>query len=160
MEEVKIIKNVHSAIAMAVGKKIPVLTPVKTYLDTRSLSFMNILCGDLPPRGQINYSKVFPGAVKAWHRHKKQIDFWICVDGDLKVGLYCAESDTMSIAHIGEHSPSMVVIPPGVWHGCTPIGGKPAGLLYCVSEKYDPMIPDEERSPWDSMRFDWGIKHG
>lgn len=162
---INIVNNIQDAKNIAYKEVVPVLVPIQTFIDTRSFSFLNILNGNLPQNGQINYSKVFPGVVKAWHRHKKQTDFWICVDGDLKVGLVAAASDMpypeqMWTLHIGEHYPSMVIIPPGIWHGCTPIGGKSASLLYCVSEQYDPMIPDEERLPWDSMHFDWGIKHG
>ncbi len=28
------------------------------------------------PKGDINYSFIYPGAIAAWHRHKKQTDFW------------------------------------------------------------------------------------
>src|SRR5688572_15092051 len=58
-----------------------VFVPASIYADDRGWSIMNQFQGVLGAQGQINYSVMYPGAIKAWHRHKLQTDFWMCVQG-------------------------------------------------------------------------------
>jgi dTDP-4-dehydrorhamnose 3,5-epimerase len=110
---------------------------------------------------QINYSHIYPGIVKAWHRHKKQDDYFFVLHGMAQVGVYC--EDTASAGgnpakkyFIGEHNPALVHISAGEWHGITPIGSEPCGLLYFVTNEYNPQDPDEERASWtDFVGADW-----
>ena len=139
----------------------PVAVPVSTFADDRGWSFMNMLQGVLTTKGQVNFSVQYPGVVKAWHRHDRQTDFWCCLQGNLKVGVY-RERDHVAWLHVmGEKRPSILVIPPPLWHGATAIGGAPAGLLYYVTHAYDPDSPDEHRRAWDDIaEFPWGMRHG
>jgi len=133
--------------------------------DDRGWSFMNML-ENLDSFGQINFSHMHPGIVKAWHRHKKQTDIWIVVQGDLKIGVlrskqasnpnfYAAEK-AWSIV-LGEHHPRILVIPPGLWHGCAVNTPYPAGLVYVVTVPYNLQSPDEERlAPSYFSDFSWG----
>lgn len=128
------------------------------WLDDRGYSFMDIF-SESSMEGQINYSVVNPGVIKAWHRHKLQTDFWMVVRGDAKVGLYDEEKKEAKAIFIGEHNPQLITIPPGIWHGMTAIGDQPCGLLYYVTRKYDPQNPDEERASYDAFPFKWEIEH-
>ncbi len=60
---------------------------MNTWLDDRGFSYMDIFSGT-SMEGQVNYSVVNPGVIKAWHRHKHQTDYWMIVSGDAKIGLY------------------------------------------------------------------------
>ena len=54
-----------------------------------------------------------------------------------------------------------MIIPAGLWHGAVAVGPDPAGLLYYVTNAYDPAEPDEERRAYDSVPgFSWGVRHG
>ena len=108
----------------------------------------------------MNYSVQYPGVVKAWHRHQKQTDFWLCIGGNLKAGVY-RETDGQGWQVVfGEKCPGILVIPPGLWHGACTIGNQQAGLLYYVTHAYDPARPDEERLPADGINgFPWAIQH-
>lgn len=145
----------------------PLLVPTAIFADDRGWSLMNQMQGILSATGQINVSLQYPGVVKAWHRHALQTDFWLCVRGDLKVGVHrpkglrsndveldeCAWS-----AVIGEHRPAVVLIPPGLWHGAATVGHEPASLLYYVTHAYNPERPDEERRPHNEPAwFEWGV---
>lgn len=130
---------------------------MKPYLDDRGYSVHDIfpLTG-----GQINYSDLVPGVIKAFHRHKKQTDHWCVIRGNAKVVLVDERSGKPEIKTfcIGEQNMQVIEIPPGVWHGYTPIGTEKAGMLYWVTEKYDPKAPDEERAPWDHFGADiWKV---
>lgn len=138
----------------------PIFVPIAPYCDDRGWSLMNLLSGAMSPEGQINYSVQYPGVVKAWHRHDHQTDFWICVQGHLKVGVHRDDDATSWSLVIGEKRPGVLVIPPPLWHGATTVGPTPASLLYYVTRQFDPSAPDEHRRAWDSVAgFDWGIAH-
>ncbi len=145
--------------ALAAGE--PVFVPQPLYADDRGWSLMNQLQGVMRPEGQANFSVQYPGVVKAWHRHARQTDFWICLQGHIKVGIH-RESDGKSwCAVIGEKRAGVMIIPPPLWHGAATVGDTQAGLLYYVTHAYDPKNPDEERRAFDSVpEFPWGVRHG
>ena len=108
--------------------------------------------------GQLSHSYMYSGIIKAWHIHKKQIDWWYCLRGDLKVAL-CdlrKNSSTKNIINeftIGEHSDNIILkIPAGVAHGCKAIG-EIAELLYVTSGIYDPQ--EEGRLPHNDPQIDY-----
>lgn len=110
--------------------------------------------------GQFSHSLVYTGGIKAWHIHKKQVDWWYVGSGLLKVALYDTRTDspthkeTMEIL-MGDHQRASVLrVPPGVAHGCKCING-PVHLFYITSHVYDPN--DEGRIPFDDpgIGYDW-----
>ena len=106
---------------------------------------------------QINYSILYPGIIKAWHRHKYQDDYFCILKGMAQVGVYTDKNGPEKF-HIGEHNPSVVHIRAGEWHGLTAVGNEPCGLLYLVTNKYDPINPDEERAgPFDFVDESWWL---
>ena len=56
----------------------------------------------MSPEGQVNFSSQYPGTIKAWHRHQKQTDFWLCVQGHMKAGIYREQDGMMWQAVFGE----------------------------------------------------------
>jgi dTDP-4-dehydrorhamnose 3,5-epimerase len=133
-------------------------------------SLMEMLRSDDPDFqhfGQVYVTMVYPGVVKAWHYHKKQTDHFVCVAGMAKVALYDdregsatrGETDTFVI---GWQRQRMVIIPPGVYHGFTPVGPDPASIINIPTELFDYDDPDEFRRPADDAEigYDWGVKNG
>jgi dTDP-4-dehydrorhamnose 3,5-epimerase len=119
------------------------------FSDARGWSLNDIyaIC-DLPSNGQINYSILYPGIVKAWHRHQYQDDYFCVLKGMAQVGVV-GDDGTIQKFFIGEHNPAVVHIKAGEWHGLTALGNEPVGLLYLVTRAYNPIAPDEERAPYD-----------
>ncbi|MEO1008918.1 MAG: hypothetical protein AAFX79_10135 [Planctomycetota bacterium] len=139
----------------------PLLIPASIFADDRGWSVMNLMQGVLGPAGQINYSVMYPSVIKAWHRHDKQTDFWLCINGHVKTGVYRESDGRRWMAIVGERRPGVVIIPPPLWHGCATVGHEPAGLLYYVTHQYDPGQPDEHRMGYDGVDgFPWGVQHG
>ena len=138
----------------------PVFFPVRHFVDDRGWSLMNLLTGVLRPEGQINFSTQYPGVVKAWHRHQKQTDFWLCLTGHIQAGVHREEDGRSWRLVFGEKRPGVLVIPPPLWHGTATVGPDSAGLLYYVTCAYDPQQPDEQRRAFDSVPgFDWRVQH-
>ncbi|HLP83992.1 MAG TPA: hypothetical protein VK157_06545 [Phycisphaerales bacterium] len=139
----------------------PVFVPAQLFTDDRGWSMMNQMQGVMGPQGQINFSVQYPGVVKAWHRHALQTDFWICLQGHIKVGVYRETDNVAWLLVIGEKRPGVMVIPPPLWHGAATCGDTPAGLLYYVTHAYNAAKPDEDRRAFDSVvGFPWHVRHG
>ena len=107
---------------------------------------------------------VFPGVVKAWHRHRLHADRLLCVEGVARIvaarvvsgepdmgpgSLVTSYYDVREFV-AGPLSPKLVVVPPGWWHGFS----GPCTIVNAPSLPYDP--EDEERLDWDAIPFDWG----
>ena len=138
----------------------PRFVPAPVHVDDRGWSLMNQFQGVLAAQGQINYSVVYPGVVKAWHRHQGQTDFWLCLHGHLKVGVFHEDAGRLWQIVVGEKRPGVLIVPPPLWHGLATVGPDSAGLLYYVTQQYDPTSPDEDRRPFDSVEgFSWGVEH-
>lgn len=110
--------------------------------------------------GQLSFSLVNPGVVKAWHLHKKQTDWMCTLVGDMKLVLYDSRKNSKTYQNLmeilmGESNGLKVIkIPPGVAHGYKVING-PMRILYLTSREYDP--GDELRIPPDDpeIGYDW-----
>lgn len=138
----------------------PRIVQLKPFLDQRGLSFHDIFSNvkqNMLSNGksildfQVNYSTLHPGIIKAWHRHKNQDDYFCVLSGDAKVGIVTEDpangGETKIESYcIGESNPAVIHINAGEWHGLTAIGNKPCGLLYFVTQQYNPEVPDEERA--------------
>jgi dTDP-4-dehydrorhamnose 3,5-epimerase len=111
----------------------------------------------------LSRSLMFPTAVKAWHIHKTQIDWWYCGKGTLKAVLYDKRPDsptykTLVEYDLGENGEDAILkIPAGVAHGCKTMGDT-AELYYVTSKTYDP--EEEGRIAYDDpeIGYDW-LKH-
>ena len=139
-----------------------VLKTLGTHLDNRGF-FREIVRRSDPffqeGFAQWSHSKMWPGIVKAWHLHHRQVDWWYCPSGTLQVAVW--DQRHGSPAHgkvleliLGEDDNGQVLrIPPGVAHGCKAIGTRPAHLFYITSEEYD--ASDEGRLPSYAAPYDW-----
>lgn len=152
--------SIAEAFAAAKEAVEPLFVPIAPHCDDRGWSYMNQLQGVMSERGQMNYSVQNPGVVKAWHRHALQTDFWICLTGHIKVGVYREADNRRWLVVTGQMKPGVVVIPPPLWHGAATVGPEPAGLFYFVTHAYDPAKPDEERRGPESVDgFPWAVQH-
>ena len=117
--------------------------------------------------GQVYMTTAYPGAVKAWHYHKKQFDHFVVVRGMMKVVLYDGREKSPTFREIneffmGEHNPILLQIPPLVHHGFKCIGEAEALVINVPTETYDPRNPDEYRLPphGGEIPYDWARKDG
>ncbi len=117
--------------------------------------------------GQIYMTTAYPGAVKAWHYHKKQWDHFVCVRGMVKVVLYDDREGSPTRGEInefflGEHQPALLQIPPLVYHGFKCISDYEAMVINCPTEVYNHDDPDEFRVDphGNDIPYDWSRKDG
>ncbi len=108
---------------------------------------------------QVNYSTLEPGATKAFHVHRTQTDVWyvppedrvLLVLADIRKGSP-TEGGRMRIL-LGDVRSLLVLIPPGVAHGCRNLGRTAARILYLTDLHFspEPDQTDEGRLPWDFL---------
>ena len=143
--------------------------PLRAIPDERGW-LMEILRADetelLPKFGQVYVSATYPGVVKAWHYHKKQVDNFACVAGMVKLVLVDTRegSPTKGVVNeffIGTLNPMLVQVPNLVYHGWKCISSEPSLVVNVASEPYDRQSPDEFRlEPHGSLPYDWTRKDG
>ena len=120
----------------------------------------------LPSFGQVYVSATYPGVVKAWHYHKRQVDNFACVAGMVKLVLIDTreESPTKGMVNeffIGALNPMLVQVPNLVYHGWKCISLEPSLVVNVPSEPYDHAAPDEYRlDPHGTLPYDWTRKDG
>jgi len=117
--------------------------------------------------GQINHSEVEPGAIKAWHVHYDQYDVWYVPPRQrLLVGLWDVREDSPTAnvrmrVVLGAGRAQLLVIPPGVAHGCANLSNEPVDIIYFINRQFNPEDPDEQRLPWDVLGEEfWKMSKG
>ncbi|MBI4611422.1 MAG: dTDP-4-dehydrorhamnose 3,5-epimerase family protein [Candidatus Rokubacteria bacterium] len=116
-------------------------------------------CGAFPGfvLAQLNYSELEPGVMKAFHLHRRQTDIWYVPPADkillLLIDLRAGsptEGARMRLV-LGDGHSRLVLIPPGVAHGCRNLGPVRGRIIYFTDTHFspDPGSSDEGRLPWD-----------
>jgi dTDP-4-dehydrorhamnose 3,5-epimerase-like enzyme len=106
--------------------------------------------------GQTYITTCTHGVIKAWHRHKEQIDRWCCVSGAARLGLYNSETSQSQTIILSSSVPMLVTIPAGIWHGFTPAWGhRETTILNIVSKPYNIENPDEDRVGPYAFSYNW-----
>lgn len=138
--------------------------PLRTIPDERGW-LMEILRIDEPELftkfGQAYVSATYPGVVKAWHFHEKQVDNFACLAGMIKLVLIDTRegSPTKGAVNeffIGAEQRILVQIPALVYHGWKCISPDMAMVLNLPTEPYHYSDPDEFRlEPHGTLPYDW-----
>ena len=118
--------------------------------------------------GQVYITMCKNGIAKAWHYHKQQDDFFVCVFGKALVVLYDSRNDSPTFGELQEfvlsdEEPTLVKIPSMVIHGFTALSEE-ARIVNIPTNAYNHEKPDEFRLPWNSadVPYSWpsNIKDG
>jgi dTDP-4-dehydrorhamnose 3,5-epimerase len=143
------------------------ITPLRQIADERG-KIMHMLRSDAPhflQFGEVYFSCVYPGAIKAWHIHKKMTLNYAVPIGNIKFVLYDERESSptrgqVQEIYLGPESYNLVTVPPMVWNGFKGIGTQMALVANCASIPHDA----EEimrRDPFDpAVPYKWDIKHG
>ena len=143
-----------------------IITQLKQIFDERG-KVMHMLRKDseiFTEFGEIYFSCTNPGAVKAWHLHKKMTLNYAVINGQIKCVLYDDRPESSTYGCVEEIFMStenyfLVTVPPMVWNGFKGIGIAPSIVANCASIPHDPN--EIIRKPYfdKSIPYDWGIEH-
>lgn len=144
-----------------------IITPLRQIVDERG-SVMHMLRCDSPvfqQFGEIYFSTVHPGVVKAWHIHSRMTLNYAVPHGKIKFVLFDDREASPTRGEIqeiflGTDNYVLVTVPPLVWNGFKGVGDHTALVANCASIPHDPQEIDR-RDPFDpAIGYDWGVKHG
>lgn len=115
--------------------------------------------------GEIYFSVVYPGVVKAWHLHRAMTLNYAVVQGSIKLVLHDDRENSPTRGEcqelfIGPDNYQLVTIPPLVWNGFKGTGTQPAIVANCATLPHD---PDEivRMDPVDNhIGYDWSLREG
>lgn len=144
-----------------------IITPLRQIPDERG-KIMHMLRADAPHFlnfGEIYFSCVYPGAIKAWHIHKEMTLNYAVVHGMIKFVLHDDRPDsktkgeTMEV-FLGESNYCLVTVPPLVWNGFKGIGDKMAIVANCATIPHSPGEIDRMDPFSKKIPYNWDLKHG
>lgn len=143
-----------------------VVTPLRQIIDERG-KVMHMLREDSPVFsrfGEIYFSCTHPGAIKAWHMHKKMTLNYAVLYGEIKFVLFDDRPTSKTRGSVEEFflSPEnycLVTVPPLIWNGFKGIGRRTCIVANCATLPHD-ANEIERKPPFDkSIPYDWQIQH-
>ena len=142
------------------------LTPLRQIIDERG-KVMHMLREDseiFDHFGEIYFSCTNPGAIKAWHLHKKMTLNYAVIYGQIKCVLYDDRPDSETRGQIDEiflspENYKLVTVPPLVWNGFKGIGTKVSIVANCATLPHDPDEIIRKSAFEKTIPYDWGIRH-
>jgi len=142
------------------------ITPLKQIPDERGKVMHMLRCDaeNFSGFGEIYFSCVYPGAIKAWHIHKRTILNYAVPYGDIMLVLYDNRTDSPTREEfqefvLGSDNYSLVTVPPMVWNGFKGVGQEMAIVANCASIPHDPH-EIERLDPFDAfIPYDWNKKN-
>jgi len=112
--------------------------------------------------GEIYFSMIYPGVVKAWHLHRQMTLNYAVVVGTIKLVLYddregSATRGRFQEVYLGEHDYKLVTVPPLVWNGFRAVGDDRAIVANCATHPHDPDEIVYMDPVTGDIRYDWGV---
>jgi dTDP-4-dehydrorhamnose 3,5-epimerase len=110
--------------------------------------------------GEVYFSMVNPGAVKAWKKHLEMTQHFAVPVGGIRLVLYDDRADSPSagrveVLEIGEDNYCLVKIPPLVWYGFEGISSTPALIANCTDLPHDNNEVERLDSHDKKIPYDW-----
>jgi dTDP-4-dehydrorhamnose 3,5-epimerase len=144
-----------------------VITPKRKIFDDRGGIF-HMLRSDEPvfeKFGEIYFSQIYPGVVKAWHLHHEMTLNYYLVVGAARLVLFDDRADSKTHGAFQEiylhpEDPKLVTIPPRIWNGFKGVGQSPSLVANCatVAHRKDEIV----YAPFDDPQigYDWSQRNG
>jgi dTDP-4-dehydrorhamnose 3,5-epimerase len=110
------------------------------------------------PMQQTIFVTLRPAAISGWHMHRRQLDRIFVAAGALRMVLFDDRLDSASqgrvnVLHLDRARPTLVSIPPGVWHALQVLGNESASFVNFFDVLYQHEDPDEWRLPLDAEKI-------
>ena len=114
---------------------------------------------------QVFQSLLEPGGISGWHAHAVTTDRLFVGVGRMRIVLYDSRKSSPTFGLVNEFRsgsarPSLVVIPPQVWHAVENISGVPALIINAVDKAYLYESPDHYRLPFETYQIPFRFQQG
>ena len=106
--------------------------------------------------GEIYFSVVNPGAVKAWKKHLQMTLNLAVIHGAARLVMHDDRSGMFQEIVLGpENNYSLVTVPPGLWTGFIGVSPQPALLANCASLPHDPNEVERKAADDPGIAYPW-----
>ncbi len=130
------------------------LRPLRQFPDNRGavLHMLRSSDGHFEKFGEVYFSTVLCGAIKAWHRHTaKTVNLAVPI-GAVRFVLWSKGAEAQEL-RLGREDYQLLTIPPGIWYGFQGLADGESLLANCATEPFDPtegenLPPDTEHIPF------------
>ena len=144
-----------------------VIRPLQIISDDRG-AVLHMLRADAPHFarfGEIYFSVVNPGAVRAWRRHRTTVANIAVPAGKVRVVLYDDRVDSATRGAVvavetGRDAYSLITIPAGIWSGFLGLGSEPSVVANCATAPHDPAEIDRRPDDDPAIPYIWGASAG
>ena len=143
------------------------VTPLRQILDERGKIMHMMRCDNdnFQSFGEIYFSCIRPGAIKAWHIHKEMTLNYAVPHGNIKFVLYddrpaSPTKGQLQEVFLGPDNYCLVTVPPLVWNGFKGVGSEMAIVANCATLPHDPEEIDRLDPFSPEIPYTWDIKHG
>lgn len=113
--------------------------------------------------GEVYFSVVYPGAIKAWKLHREMTLNLAVPVGSIKLVLYDDRRDSTSKGKIqemiiGEENYCLVKIPPMIWNGFQGIARTISLIVNCATLPHDPDEVQRLDTSNTYIPYDWQLE--
>lgn len=140
------------------------IKPLSKISDERGMILHMLRCDDpdFEEFGEIYFSTAYPGVVKGWHEHSRQVQNYAVIQGIIKLVLYDARPDSPTFKELmeiftGEDNYQLIRIPTGVVNGFKAIGTTTAIVANCATIPHEPDEIIRYDPLGDKVPYDWDI---
>ena len=110
--------------------------------------------------GEVYFSQIHSGAVKAWRRHKQMTQLFAVPRGKIKLVIYDdrPESSTrgnLDILDTGEDNYILIKIPVMLWYGFKGISSESSLIVNCADLVHDPSEIERKDAHDPSIPYLW-----
>ena len=131
------------------------ITPLTKIPDDRGCIFHMVTNKTIKKFGEIYFSTIYPGVVKAWHYHTKMTLNYCVIKGMIR--LVVSQGKEFEEIYLGDRNFLLVTIEPGIWNGFMGMGTEEAIIANLTDIPHDKN--EIKRFPFDYYEYDWKVKN-
>ncbi len=141
-----------------------IITELKVIADDRG-KVMHMLRNDsnvFKSFGEIYFSTIYKGSIKAWHLHKKAVLNYACIKGRVKLVLFDDRTQSSSKGVYEEIilSPQnyfLITIPPNIWNGFKGLDEEESIIANCLNLPHNEKEMVREDPYSKKFNYNWKI---
>ncbi len=142
-----------------------IIQPLRQIADNRG-SILHMLRKDselFEQFGEVYFSEIHPGAIKAWKRHKGQTQNITVPIQRIRLVIYDPRLNSGTTGNIIEYelgrpnNYKLIQIPPMLWYGFQALGNQTALIANCADRPHDPVEAESLSSDSDQIPYQWKL---
>ena len=140
-----------------------IIQPLRQIADNRG-SILHMLRSDselFKQFGEVYFSEIHPGAIKAWKRHKGQTQNITVPIQRIRLVIYDPRLNSGTTGNIIEYelgrpnNYKLIQIPPMLWYGFQALDNQTALIANCADRPHDPIEDESLSSESDQIPYQW-----